>query len=256
MGSLSVVIITLNEAENLPRLLATLPTTGVELIVLDSNSTDATRDIAAKAGAVVQTRAFDQFAAQKNAAFDLATKPWILSLDADEVPSPALWKEILDIVATNDTKSAWRIPRRQVFLGRKLCFGKTTDKPLRLIARGCGSFSGAIHEEIVPKENVRVETTKNSMSHFSYKNLTDYFIRFNRYTSAVAKKHFDEGTTPPPKWFQVIRFFGEFIWRYLLRGGFLDGYQGFIYALFGSVYVFVKYAKLQELSDHKTSRQG
>lgn len=249
---LSVVVITLNEEENLPRLLATLPA-GVELIVLDSGSTDSTVSIAKARGAVVQTRAFDTYANQKNAAIELASRDWIFSLDADEEPSKELWQEILNSIQTTEA-AAWRVRRRLVFLGRPMSYGKTTDAPLRLFRRGQGRFENDIHEEVQLQKVVRLYTTRARMNHYSYRNLHDYFARFNRYTDAVARRHFKAQTKSPSSWVQMLRFFGEFVWRYIIRLGVLDGHSGLVYALLSSTYVFTKYAKLRELEDNKNHR--
>jgi glycosyltransferase involved in cell wall biosynthesis len=245
--NLSVVVITLNEEENLPRMLASLPP-GVELIVLDSGSTDRSRELCASFGARFEVQAFKDFSSQKNKAVSLASKDWVLSLDADEVPSPELWDEILEIVSKNDQTSSWRIYRRQFFLGKTLRFGKSCDSPLRLFPRNSGEFQNAVHESFVQKPGVSIKTCSASLLHFSYKNLTDYFARFNRYTSLVAEEHRRKGHDAPPRILHVARFFLEFFYRYIIRAGILDGYQGFVYAMFGSVYVFVKYAKLRELA--------
>lgn len=246
LNNLSVVIITFNEQENLPRLLASLPA-GVELIVVDSESSDATRDIARAAGARVEIRKFTGYASQKNAALSFATKDWVFSLDADEVPTRELWAEVFEVVSKSNKSVAARVERSQIFLGKKLRFGKTKDAPIRLIPRGAGHFDQEIHEGIVLRSDVSLIKLKHSLDHYSYKSLTDYFEKFNRYTTAVAVNHKKNKARLPSRVEQCVRFFMEFFWRYLCRGGFLDGYPGFIYALFGSVYVFVKYAKLEEL---------
>ncbi len=244
--NLSITIITLNEVDNLPRLLASMPA-GVEIVVVDSGSTDNTLEIAKKHGSKTLVRAFDHYSNQKNAALDLATKDWILSLDADEVPTQACWEEIAAVVSANDRSKAWRIPRAQVFLGKKLRFGKSSDSPVRLFAKGSARFEGEIHEELVFKNTVSINKLTSKLDHYSYKNLDDYFERFNRYTTSVAKNHFQKNHRPPGHFVQGLRFFGEFVWRYVFRGGFLDGYPGFVFSLLGSHYVFIKYAKLELL---------
>ena len=243
--NLSVVIITLNEEENLPRMLATMPP-GVEVIVLDSGSTDRTQEIAVKAGAKFHTRPFSGYSTQKNAAMALATRGWVLSLDADEQPTQELWQEVLSIVSQDNKTTAWKISRRQIFLGKRLRFGKSGDAPIRLVPRGSGEFENAIHESFVPQKGVVVDSARSKLDHYSYRDITDYFNRFNRYTSSVASNHLKRESRLPGHVEQGARFFIEFFWRYVLRGGFLDGYPGFVFALLGSVYVFVKYAKFEE----------
>lgn len=248
---LSLVIIALNEADHLPRLLASVPT-GVEVIVLDSNSTDGTQKIVTDAGALLYQRAFDHHAAQKNAAISYATREWLLSLDADELPSPELWDEVLRFISRHPKKDAGlRLRRHLVFLGRNMQFGKTTDAPLRLWPNGKGRFQGTIHEEVVLATGVSLHTSQAILKHDSYRDLSDYFARFNRYTTRVAERHLQDGSACPHPLIIVCRFPLEFASRYIIRLGFLDGYPGFVYALLSSVYAFVKYAKYIELKAKK-----
>ena len=242
---LSVVLITLNEEARLLHCLQSLPI-GCEVIVLDSASFDRTEEIARAFGARVESRDVDDYAGQKNAAVALATRPWILSLDADEVLSPALAKSIAAITNTEFPKfEAYRVRRRLVFQGRTLRFGKAADRPLRLFKRGQGQFVSAIHErlEVIGSTG----TLKGELLHFSYADLTDYFARFNRYTSRVAENHFKLERSTPNGVAHWLRPWTEFLYRYVFRFGFLDGYQGYTYALISSLYTFVKYAKLREL---------
>ncbi|MCX6126025.1 MAG: hypothetical protein NTV34_14930, partial [Proteobacteria bacterium] len=97
-----------------------------------------------------------------------------------------------------------------------------------------------------PQKGMAVDRARSKIDHYSYQDITDYFSRFNRYTSVVANNHLTLNTRMPSHIEQGARFFMEFFLRYILRGGFLDGYPGFVFALFGSVYVFVKYAKFEE----------
>lgn len=258
---LSVVVITLNEEENLSRCLSSLSglsnfgglspnQSQVEIIVLDSGSTDQTQNIAKSFGARVETRVFDDYASQKNAAVALASRRWVLSLDADEALDEALGKEIFGIVSQppfKDQALGYRLCRQLIFLGKKMRFGKTIDMPVRLFQRGSGSFLAAIHEHFdVPRH--RTESLRRGrLLHESYRDLSDYFARFNNFTSRVAENHFKLGKKPPPLLILAARPFGEFIARYFLRLGFLDGYPGFVYALVSSMYAFVKYAKLRDL---------
>jgi len=247
---LSVIIITKNEQGSLPRCLRSLPE-GAEIVVLDCGSTDATAKLAKDAGAMIHHRPFDDYASQKNAAAALATRKWVLSVDADEELSPELRDAVVDIVKA-DNEKAFRIKRRLVFLGRKMRFGKTVDEPLRLWPRGMGQFHGEIHE--VVQTPLAIGTIRlGELCHFSYATLDDYFSRFNRYTSLVAKRHAASGRKAPPKIIQALRPAVEFMVRYVFRLGFLDGYPGYAYALVSSLYTFIKYAKLRELSESRHS---
>ena len=247
---LSVVLITLNEEARLAHCLQSLPS-GCEIIVLDSASSDRTAQIARAFGARVEFRDFDDFAGQKNAALAFATRPWILSLDADEVLTPTLAESIAAITKSELPKfESYRVRRRLVFQGRTLRFGKAADRPLRLFKRGQGHFVSAIHERL--EVSGPPGTLKGELLHFSYADLTDYFSRFNRYTSKVAENHFRLEHSMPKGVSHWLRPWTEFLYRYVLRLGFLDGYQGYTYALISSLYTYVKYAKLRELHVKKS----
>ncbi|RZA11114.1 MAG: glycosyltransferase family 2 protein [Proteobacteria bacterium] len=241
---LSVVIIAFNEEEQLPRCLKSLPP-GVEIIVLDSMSDDRTAEIANSFGASVYQRPFTNFAEQKNAALVYGTRKWVLAIDADEELSPRLTQALPGLLNRSDA-TAYRLDRRLVFMGRLMRFGKTRDRPLRLFLRGAGQYKGSIHEEYVPKEGKTVFLKGFILWHYSYKNLSDYFQRFNRYTSAIAEEHARTQKTPSFAG-HILRPWIEFFTRYVLRLGFLDGYPGYTYALISSLYAYTKYAKLFEL---------
>ncbi len=245
-SNLSVVIITLNEEKRIKQCLQSLPR-GSEVCILDSGSTDGTVALAKSLGARVESRPFTNFAEQKNAAVAMATRPWVLSLDADEILSVDLQKDVARVTSDPRTKEAgFRLRRRLVFLGKKLRFGKSSDMPLRLFRRGVGTFKSEIHEQVVLREGATGQLS-SELLHHSYDDLTDYFGRFNLYTSRVAENHRRLGHAMPFGPLHVLRPWTEFFTRYFLRLGFLDGYPGYTYALISSVYTYVKYAKLKEL---------
>ncbi|MFY7930676.1 MAG: glycosyltransferase family 2 protein [Oligoflexus sp.] len=243
---LSVVIIAFNEEANLTRCLQSLPQ-GVEIILLDSDSTDRTADVARSFGAKVYQRAFTNFAEQKNAAIAYATRSWILALDADEELDPVLASLIVQTIqmAPRDI-TAFSLPRKLVFMGRRMRFGKTQDRPIRLFQRGQARYEGSIHEELKLQQGQLGRLRSGCLWHHSYRDLSDYFVRFNRYTTAIAERHVREGRTAPLLG-HVFRPWFEFLTRYVVRLGFLDGYPGYTYALISSLYAYVKYAKLREL---------
>ena len=147
--TLSVALITRNEAANLPRTLASVRWAN-EIVVVDSGSTDATLDLARDAGARVFEEPWKGFAAQKNSAIAHATGDWILSLDADEEVSPELAQEIRTLLAGEPGFSAYRIPRLNHFLGCPLRHGGYWPDPkLRLFRRGTAQFADRpVHESM------------------------------------------------------------------------------------------------------------
>lgn len=247
MIPLSVVIITLNEEKRLKNCLRSLPT-GSEVFILDSGSSDRTQQIAEEYGATFRTRPFTNHAEQKNAVLAMATREWVLSVDADEVLTPELVAEIVGIVRSASAgHQGFEIKRRLVFMNRRLNYGKSTDWPLRLFKKSAGRFSSEIHERVIISSGT-VGKIRKALDHYSYDSLEDYFTRFNWYTNLVAANHLKSGKSNINIIGHVLRPWVEFVTRYFLRGGFLDGYPGYTYALLSSFYTFVKYAKFRELT--------
>ena len=188
LHDLSVVVICFNEEQNLPRLFASLPKES-ELIVVDSKSTDKSIEIAKSYSANIFEREFDNFAAQKNFAISQASKKWTLVLDSDEELSPALLQSLKDLLSQNydDLPTAFSLSRKLVFMDRKMKFGKTSDRPIRLFKSSKAKFIGEVHEVLSLIDGSKVShKLRGELLHYSY--LIQYYLnRFNRYTSMVAE---------------------------------------------------------------------
>lgn len=244
--SLSVVFITLNEAANLPRTLASVRW-AQEIVVVDSGSTDASLAIARQWEARVFEEPWRGFGPQKNSAISHATGDWILSLDADEEVSPGLAAEIQAILTGKPPFDAYRIPRLNHFLGRPLRHGGYWPDPkLRLFRRGVAQFQDRpVHETLetsVPTGNLR-----NPLLHHCYPTLEDYIEHMNRYSTAGAAMLVAAGRAPRslPALFcsAVLNPATTFLYNYILRLGFLDGREGLLQHLNHSAYIHWKYAK-------------
>jgi len=247
MIPVSVVIITLNEEKRLANCLRSLPR-GSEVVVLDSGSSDRTEQIAREFGAKFHTRAFTNHADQKNAALTHASRPWILAVDADEVLSTELAGEVTRLSQEQSpAHQAYAVKRKLVFMNKRLNFGKSTDWPVRFFKQASGRYHSEIHEHFVLDYGSNGKLLE-SMDHFSYDSIEDYFERFNRYTTLIAANHVKSGKSKVNMMSHLLRPWFEFINRYVLRCGFLDGYPGYTYALLSSFYTFVKYAKFRELT--------
>jgi glycosyltransferase involved in cell wall biosynthesis len=245
--SLSVVIITLNEEANLPRTLASVAWTD-EIVVLDSGSTDRTREIAESFHAKVFVEPWKGFAGQKNSALAKATGDWILSLDADEELEPALAEEIRDTLAGNPTEAGFWIPRKNFFLGRWIRHGGFYPDPkLRLFRRGIGAF-----EDRVVHEDIRVQGAtgklRHPLLHHAYPSLDSYLEHMNRYSSLGAQMEAAKKASGFSFIDIVIRPRLTLFYNYILRAGFLDGREGLLLHLYHANYVSWKYAKAWERS--------
>ena len=243
---LSIVIITLNSEKILLKTLQAVQWAD-EIVLVDSGSTDKTFEIAQKFKAKIIYRAFDGYGSQKNFATQQASNDWILSLDDDEILTPELQKEIQNLDLQNTDFQGFKIPRSLIFLGKLLRFsGEYKRLTLRLFNRKHGNWNAEyVHESV--EVNGKVGTLKHQILHDSYRDLTDYFNKFNKYTSLGAKTLAERGKTAST--FKIIsRFPTTFLKIYLLKGSCLDGYAGFMWALLTAINPVVKYAKLRELT--------
>ena len=250
-STLSVVLITLNEAANLPRTLASVRGLG-EIVVVDSGSTDATLDIARSFGARVFAEPWKGFGPQKNSAIAHATGDWILSLDADEEVSPELAREIQSILAAQPAFNAYFIPRLNHFLGRPLRHGGYWPDPkLRLFRRGAASFSDRpVHETMQCGEPAG--RLKGHLIHHCYPTLAEYIEHMNRYSNLNAQMLVDAGRAGSSWlwlfWNAFLNPAATLLYNYVFRLGLLDGREGLLQHLNHSVYIHWKFAKAWHLA--------
>lgn len=244
--TISVALITKNEAANLPRTLASVRW-AAEIVVVDSGSADATAEIAEKAGARIFAEPWKGFAGQKNSAIAHATGDWILSLDADEEVSPELAREIQALVAGEPPFNAYRIPRLNHFLGRPLRHGGYWPDPkLRLFRRGTAQFEDrAVHETL--KSEGPTGQLQGHLIHHCYPTLDEYIEHMNRYSTVAAQMLVRQGRAGRSwawlAWNAFANPAATFLYNYICRLGFLDGREGLLQHLNHSVYIHWKYAK-------------
>jgi glycosyltransferase involved in cell wall biosynthesis len=244
--TLSVALITLNEAANLPRTLASVRWAG-EIVVVDCGSADATLEIARNFGARVFEEPWKGFAAQKNSAIAHAGGGWVLSLDADEEVSPELAQEIQALLAGEPEFIAYRIPRLNHFLGRALRHGGYWPDPkLRLFQRGSASFEDRpVHETM--KAMGTVGRLKSPLLHHCYPTLEDYIEHMNRYSTLTAQALINAGRAGRSWPWLISNAFvnpaATFLYNYVFRLGFLDGREGWLQHVNHSVYIHWKFAK-------------
>ncbi|MDD5711281.1 MAG: glycosyltransferase family 2 protein [Smithellaceae bacterium] len=245
-AELSVAIICCNEEENIGPCLESVKWAD-EIVVVDSGSTDSTPQICRDYGVQFHTEPWRGFSAQKNSAVSKATKPWVLSLDADERVTPALRFEIENVIGSGDAKDGYFIARRNFFLGKWIRHsGWYPDYNLRLFKRGRGTFRKREVHEAIELEGVSGHL-KNPMEHYTYKSIGDYIARLDRYSTLAARQLQIEKKRA--RLDHIIFHPGyTFFNMYVMRAGFLDGYYGLILSIYYSFYTFSKYAKLKELN--------
>jgi glycosyltransferase involved in cell wall biosynthesis len=243
---LSATVITLNEEENLKACLESLSFAD-EIIVCDSGSTDRTLAIARSFTDKVFVDPWEGFARQKNLAQDRASGPWILNIDADERATPALREEILGLLQNDSSCAGFRIPRKNFFAGQWIRHGGWyPNYQLRLYRKAAGAFAPReVHEQVVVQG--KVGTLRAPLAHFTYRSISDYLKRMDRYSDLSARQYHQEGKRLA--WPEILfRTQFTFFKMWVLQKGFLDGANGFVLAVLYSYYTFVKYAKLKELN--------
>ena len=249
--NLSVGLITHNEEKKLPRTLHAVKKIADEIIIVDHGSTDRTVEIAQSFQAKVYTEDWKGFGPQKNSVIDKCKGKWILLIDADEEITPQLEHAIQGIVITE-------VPQYEVYKIRftTFCFGEEIKYGgwsnffrIRLFLNGAGKYDDKqVHETFVTTKKIGV--IENTINHYTYTNLEEYFNKFNIYTSQLACQYWEAGKNKSTLSIYFTTLF-HFIKMYLLKFGFLDGYEGYLLAKISAMYVFIKYAKLKELKKLK-----
>ena len=220
-----------------------------EIIVVENDSSDDTIDLAKAAGAIVMSNPFTTIGAQRNAAISRAASEWIFVVDADERGSPELGAEIHRVIASPGGHDAFRVPRRNFFLGREVKHGGwASDRPIRLFRSTIRYNASRVHEHV--EVNGSIGELRESLMHSTYTSLDDYFEKLDRYSRWWAEDRYDRGRRAGVG-AVVFRPPARFISMYLLRGGWLDGAPGAVLSALAAASVMAKYARLWELSSKK-----
>ncbi len=249
---ITATIITFNEAENIRAAVESVSWAN-EVLVVDSESTDGTPELAAECGARVISRPWPGFAAQKQFAAEQATHDWIFSLDADERVSDELRHTIEDLLYTDEGKLAdgYRVARRSFYMSRWIRGGGWyPDYQLRLYHRGRGRWRGAhVHESVKMDEGARTETLPGDLLHYSVRDAAHHHRMIGeRYAPLAARQMFEQGRRT-----SRLRIMtagpAAFIRSYLLKGGFRDGLAGYSIARFAAHHAFLKHLLLWEMQN-------
>jgi glycosyltransferase involved in cell wall biosynthesis len=247
---ISATIITFNEADNI-RAACESVTWADEILVVDSESTDATRDIAAECGARVINRPWPGFSAQKQFATDSATYDWVFSLDADERVSDQLKTSIPAVRATEPSQlpAGYRIARRTFYMGRWIKGGGWyPDYQLRLFDRSRGHWrERLIHESVAMNAGARVDTLSGDLLHYTARDAAHHHRMIGeRYAPLGARQMLNDGKRTSPL---RIALAGPaaFLRSFILKGGFRDGLAGLTIARFAAHHDFLKHSLLWQL---------
>jgi len=245
---LSAVVITYNEEANIERCLASLEFAD-EIVVLDSNSTDRTREIASRYADKVSCREFKGMSEQKAAAVELCSNEWFILVDADEEITSDLAIEIRTVME-NPVYDAYRMPRLTEFVGRPMHHGGWyPDYQIRLAKKAKIEFPHRlVHAPMVVSGTCG--TLNNDILHYTYPTLAEYFRKMIAYNSLAARQKLNEGHA-----FRITDLIFNpvfrFVKKYFLQQGFRDGLHGFVLSVLTACGSAIRYSMLWEMSVRK-----
>ncbi|HEX6159494.1 MAG TPA: glycosyltransferase family 2 protein [Thermoanaerobaculia bacterium] len=218
-----------------------------EVIVVENDSSDDTVALARSAGATVISPTFTTIGEARNNAIEKASTSWVLVVDADERCTPELAQEIGRVVSAPDRVTAYRIRRRNFFLGREIRhggWGGENDHPVRLFRREHRYNASRVHEHVEVSGEGELS---GALLHYTYTSLDQYFEKFDRYSRWWADQHYRNGRrgTAAAVLFKPP---ARFVRMFFLKGGYRDGAHGLILACLAAASVMAKYARLWERS--------
>ncbi len=241
-------VIAFQEEEHIAACVLSLLACCDEVVVVDSGSTDRTRDLAQAAGArVVVNAPFPGHREQKQIAADLATHDWVLSLDADERVTEELAAQIVQLKQTGLATPAYEMPRRNHYLGRVLRGGIfVPDRKVRLFDRRAARWGGRNPHDKVLVSPAHGQPTRLGapIEHYSYKDLRDHLRTIDALTAIAARSLRDEGRRFA--WFDLLlRPVAVFAKSLFLKLGLRDGWRGWLVAAMAFYYDWLKYWRLR-----------
>ena len=247
---ISAVIISKNEENNIAEAIKSVAWAD-EILIVDSESTDGTREIAESLGAKVIVREWPGFSAQKQFAADAAAHDWIFSLDADERVTEPLAKEIeaRRSLTGGEIADGYRVPRLSYYMNKPIRHGGWyPDRQLRLFDRRKGKWKDVlIHESVEMAQDAKTGRLQNDILHYSVENAGHHHRMIGeRYAPLAARQMFERGTRTSPLR-TALAGPSAFIQTYLLKLGILDGFPGFCIAKFAAHHAFLKHAILWEI---------
>lgn len=241
--ALSVTLITYNESRHIAACLKSVAFAD-EWVVVDSGSTDGTREIAESMGArVLKTDDWPGFGVQKGRALALARGRWVLSIDADERVSEALAARIQAAIRNEHAADGYELSRISRFCGQWMRHGDWyPDRVLRLFRRERGCFTDdLVHERL--QVQGRVERLEGDLLHDTMPSLDDALDKMNRYSTGRALDKVAAGRSGG-----LGAALGHGLWAflrcYLLKRGFLDGRLGLVLAIYVAEGTYYRYLKM------------
>ncbi|MFN7311917.1 MAG: glycosyltransferase family 2 protein [Bacteroidota bacterium] len=252
MESISAVIITFDEAKHIERCIKSVLPVADEVLICDTNSTDETVKIATELGAKVIVNPFIGFGATKNKANQNAQHNWILSIDADEVLSEELIKELHQLKNNLDNNVVYAFKRLNNYCGKWIRYGGwNPDIKPRLFNKEHAQWNLAeVHESLIYPNKTSTQLLKGELYHYSYLSIDQHLQKIEKYSTRGAHELIkrNKKTTFIKRYLSPLF---RFVRDYFFKLGFLDGKYGFIIAKLTAKEVYLKYKKLNQLHQSK-----
>jgi glycosyltransferase involved in cell wall biosynthesis len=249
---LSVTIITFNEENNIERCITSVQSIADEIIVVDSYSTDTTKQICLKLGVDFIENKFEGHIQQKNFAISLTNNDYVLSLDADEALSDKLKQSIEALKKAENLKEIYSFNRLTSYCGKwiKHC-GWYPDRKVRLWNKNYGQWGGVNpHDKVSYKENSTIGHLEGDLLHYSFESIESHIRTANNFSTIAAKEAVKNGKKANLIIHIVLNPIYTFISKYFFRFGFLDGFYGFVICYLSAVSNFLKYSKIRQLNNN------
>ena len=243
MAKISACIISFNEEGKIEDCLKSLQDVADEIIVVDSLSTDRTREIAAKYTDKIFEQEFLGHVEQKNLAVSKASHDWIISLDCDERLTPELISSIQNVKDNLDQADAYRMARKTFYIYRWLNHCWYPDFKVRLFNKNTAKWGGINPHDRVELQGNKIITLSGDIQHYSFNSISEHIRTIDNFTEIGAKEIISRN-----KPVSIISPWTHGIWTFLrlyfFKGGILDGYAGLVVSVLSGMHAFVKYNKV------------
>lgn len=252
---LSVSIITFNEQKNIARCINSVTDIADEIVVVDSLSTDNTKEICLGLGARFIEQPFLGYKEQKNFALDQVKHEYVLSLDADEALSPELLESIKKVKADGFPAHGYTMSRRSWYCDNWIYHGYWyPDIKLRMAKRSIVTWEGINpHDKLEIEKNATVVHLDGDILHYTYYTIDEHVQQGNKFSTISARAYFEQG-----KRSSILKLLVNPAWAffssYIFKRGFLDGFNGFVISKQIANTTFLKYAKLLQLQNQAKKR--
>lgn len=242
MAKISACIISFNEEKKIEDCLKSLADIVDEIVVVDSNSTDNTVEIARRYTDKIILQGFLGFIEQKNFALEHATNDWVLSLDCDERLSPELQQAIINIKDSIEDADAYKMPRKTFYVYRWLNYCWYPDTKVRLFNKNNAYWGGTNPHDHIVTQASNIIQLPGDIYHYSFDSISEHLKTIDKFTEIGADELIRKN-----KSFNIFSPFTHASWTFLklyfFKRGFMDGFAGIVVSVLSYMHVFVKYSK-------------